>query len=531
MIGTQNLGPLVVVSNRLPITLQKTPDDEWEVLRGSGGLVTALTPVLRKLGGLWVGWPGHDGVDPENLTEILNQGCEESGYRMKPVSLSKAEIESYYVGFCNEVLWMLFHDFNSLCNFNPEYWISYQHVNGLFAEAIAESSSADHYVWVHDYHLLLVAQKLQDLNVKRRTGFYLHIPFPPIDEFTKLPWRGEILQAMLSYDLIGFQTMRDLRNFLQCVHMLIPGVRLNDMRTLDDLKSILFRIRALVPGIHDNKIRAVTAVRIGQHVVRIGAFPISIDYHDFAVRASHESISLEVHRMTELLPHTQLILGIDRLDYSKGIPLRLSAFKMLHSKYPALRGRISLIQVVIPSRLASSQYQTLKKEIDRLVGEINGKYSTAGWTPVNYIFRSLSEEELLAYYRRCEIALVTPLKDGMNLVAKEFCACRIHEDGVLILSEFAGAAAQMGSESIVVNPFDVEGVADAIYQAFTMPAAERKSRMKRLRANLKEQNIYQWVDDFLGVAIPKKIKVFPLVEDFVPSLYTKQVSVDGDALP
>ena len=489
---------LIVVSNRLPMTVTKDEAGIWRINSGSGGLVTALSPVLRNRGGKWIGWLGGDEVPPD-LDELLARGSAESGYQLLPVELTPPEIEGYYTGFSNSMLWMLFHDFPSLCNFEPAFWPIYQQVNQKFAEAAAANSRPQDYIWVHDYHLLLVAAKLRAMSVNRRVGFFLHTPFPPIDSFLKMPWRADILQGMLEYDLLGFQTIRDMRNFLQCVRMLIPKTTVEGART-------------------------VVTVKTPHRQLRVGAFPISIDFRDFVRRAAREEVTQEVQRINEHVADKKFMLGIDRLDYSKGIPLRLRAFSDALDLYPELRGKIVFLQVVIPSRLDGERYQTLKNEIDRLIGFINGKYSESGWTPVNYLFRSLTENELLAYYRRSDIALVTPLKDGMNLIAKEYSACSLDDNGVLILSEFAGAAAQMRDDALLVNPFDIRGVAAAIHQAFHMPLAERRRRMRSLRRLILRQNVFRWVDSFLEAAIARRIKDFPQATEYVPLLYPTPAS-------
>jgi trehalose 6-phosphate synthase len=277
--------------------------------------------------------------------------------------------------------------------------------------------------------------------------------------------------------------------------------------------------RGLLSGAEREKVDSLVNLISPRHELRVGAFPISIDFKDFVRRAAKPEVSEEVQRIDGLLPQSKLILGIDRLDYSKGIPLRIRAFGEALASYPELRGNVCLLQVVIPSRLDVERYQLLKRDIDRLVGEINGRYSEAGWTPVSYIFRSLTPRELLAYYRRSDIALVTPLKDGMNLIAKEYCACNLDDDGVLILSEFAGAAAQMSKDALLVNPYDVKGVAAAIQRAFHMDSDERRRRMRDLRRGVLQDDVFQWVDHFLTAAISKRIKDFPPVEDYVPALH------------
>jgi trehalose 6-phosphate synthase len=422
---------LAVVSNRLAIVVEKGNDGEWVIKSGSGGLVTALGPVLRDRGGLWIGWLGsnmRESLDDAALEELLAQGSRETGYSLKSVELTDEEIQKYYFGFSNEILWPLFHDLPSRCNFDPTYWEVYKNVNEKFAKTVAENTGEEgDYVWVHDYQLILVADELKRMGVNRHTGFFLHIPFPPLDGFIRLPWRFQILEAMLQYDLVGFQTVRDRRNFMDCVRMLIPESR--------------------VVG-HGQVARCLTSKR----EVLVGTFPISIDFRQFAEIAETREVQDLAWIIHANLPERQLILGVDRLDYTKGIPHRFLAFANALERYPDLRGHITLIQVVVPSRENVPEYEALKREIERLVGEINGCFTDVGWTPIHYIYRTLNRVELLAYYRTCEIALVTPLKDGMNLVAKEFCASSVENNGVLILSEFAGAAAQLQNGALLVNP-------------------------------------------------------------------------------
>jgi trehalose 6-phosphate synthase len=482
---------LIVVSNRLPFALGRQGDGTWKIRPGSGGLVTALLPLLRDRGGTWIGWPGT-GEGGGDLDAALAQATHDAGYALKPVALTSEEVHNFYLGFSNEIVWPLFHDMHSLCNFRPEYWRTYLNVNRKYADVVAANSSGRDFVWVHDYHLMHVASELRRLGSRARLGFFLHIPFPPLDIFVKLPWRFPLLRALLEYDMIGFQTLRDRRNFLQCVRTLVKEARVRGSGQ-------------------------VLAVDVNGHEVRVGSFPISIDYNTFVKNASQPEVIAKVAELKSLLPNRQLVLGVDRLDYTKGIPDRLEAFRNALLRYPDLHERITLIQVVVPSRVDIPQYHELKTRIERLVGEINGQFTRpGGWVPIHYVFRSLARADLLAYYQAAQIALVTPLKDGMNLVAKEFCACSIEEDCVLILSEFAGAAAQLQRGALLVNPYDIEGMADAIHHAFGMPAKERAARMRRLRRSIREQDIFWWIDSFLRAAIAKDLSDFPLPADYVP---------------
>jgi trehalose 6-phosphate synthase len=488
--GDRETGRLVVVSNRLPIVVTRE-QDRWHVEPGSGGLVTALAPVLRNRGGIWIGWPGTSKT--QGLAEAVEKATRDVGYSLVPVIFEKADIKGHYRGFSNEIIWPLFHDLQSECNFDPAYWESYRRVNQKFARAIAANTTPGDFVWVHDYHLMLVAEELRSTGRGGRLGFFLHIPFPSPDLFAKLPWRREVLKALLRYDVIGFQTMRDRRNFVECA-------------------------RTLVKDIDSCGRGQVCELNAAGETIRVGAFPISIDYGAFAETArSHEVAECAWH-IHEKLPGRQIILGVDRMDYTKGITNRLEAFRYALKRYPELRNKVTLVQVVVPSRRGIPEYEALKTRIERLVGEINGQLTQSGWVPIHYIYRSLDQYELLAYYRTAEIALVTPLKDGMNLVAKEYCASSLEENGVLILSEFAGAAYELRRGALMVNPYDVVGVAETIYQAWKMTPAERHARMHRLRQSIKRHDIFWWVDSFLKASIAKSLDSFPVVDDYVMGL-------------
>jgi trehalose 6-phosphate synthase/phosphatase len=486
-------GRLVVVSNRLPIVITRTGSREWETRSGSGGLVTAMGPVLKHRGGLWIGWlglPESDCPSEGYLRDLIHAGTKQSGYSLQHLHLSKDEVEKYYYGFSNEIVWPLFHDLFSHCNFDRSYWDAYQKVNLKFAQKILAHTDRDDYIWVHDYQLILVARELRRIGHDRQLGFFLHIPFPPLDIFLKLPWRFQILEAFLEYDLIGFQTVRDRRNFIGCVRAL-HGYKVTG--------------RGHVQTIHTDMRRVLA-----------GVFPISIDYNEFSSFAGTPEVADKAWMVHANFPGIQMILGVDRLDYTKGIIQRILAFEDALNRYPEMRGKSILLQVVVPSRGDVEEYEKLKQEIERQVGEINGRYGEVGWTPVHYIFRSLPRRELVAYYRTCEIALVTPLKDGMNLVAKEYCAASVDENGVLILSEFAGAAAQLYPNALLVNPYDLTGVADAIHKAFTMPMETRRMMMRGLRASVQRNDIVKWVNSFLRAGISKDLNDFPQLDLFVP---------------
>jgi trehalose 6-phosphate synthase/phosphatase len=482
---------MLIVSNRLPVVLEEE-DGEWKMRPGSGGLVTAMAPVLRNRGGVWIGWSGLESESNEQIEALLNEAPSSTGYRLCSVPLSAPEVDLYYQGFSNEVLWPLFHDLQSLCRFRPEYWDSYLAVNCKFASVIAEEYRVGDYVWVHDYHLIHVGEELRRRGIETSVGFFLHIPFPAPDIFIKLPWRFQLLHALLQYDLIGFQTVRDHRNFVQCVRMLMKDVAIR----------------------HERGMHICTTERAD---VRLGVFPISIDFRDFEQQARSQEISESAWYIHEAVQDRQIVLGVDRLDYTKGIPNRLEAFHHLLRTHPEIHERVTFIQVVVPSRSDIAGYEALKTEIEQLVSRINGEFTIAGWIPVHYIYRHLTRQELLGYYRTAEVAFVTPIRDGMNLVAKEYCACNIDGNGVLILSEFAGAVQQLHRYALVVNPYDVSAVGQALFEALEMPVDERQRRMHRLRAIVRRHDIFRWVETFLHAAIEKDLRNFPLLEEYIPS--------------
>src|SRR5438128_2718683 len=455
---------LIVVSNRLPFALDSTGEDLWTVTPAAGGLVSAVEPVLRERGGTWIGWPGTAGEVPKTPLAEATRGA---GYKVVAVALSETERDEFYYGYSNEVIWPLFHDLQNFCNFEPGYWQTYKAVNDRFADTIARCAQPNDFIWVHDYHLMYVAQALRERGVSQKLSgltFFLHIPFPPYDIFSKLPQQRRLLRALLQFDLLGFQTRRDVRNFLQCVRRVMPDAK------------VLSRGETHV-------------IQFEKRKIRVGHFPIGIDFGSFENDAKSEAVALRSQQLRASFPDCQLMLGSDRLDYSKGVPERLRAFRDALERYPELRGHVVLIQIVVPSRVDIPRYHEFKGRIDRLVGDINGRFSNSTWFPVQYHFRGLDREDLLAHYRACDIAFITPLKDGMNLVAKEYCACRINGDGVLILSQFAGAAEQLRPGAMLVNPYDVEQMADAILKAFRMSESARSARMRRMRRVVRDENV------------------------------------------
>ncbi len=461
-------GNMILVSNRLPTTIEPGPDGPM-LKPSSGGLVTALKPVFKARKGYWIGWLG-EGYG-EEMDELLAGSATDSACQLVTVTLTPGERRGFYTGFSNEIVWPLFHDLQERCNFDPTYWKAYVSVNRKFADAAARVADHGSIVWVHDYHLMLVGEFLRGHGVRSRMGFFLHIPFPPVDIFEKLPWRTQILRALFRFDVIGFQTPRDERNFLGCVRRFLPDV---------DFQR------------NDGEVRAVSDGR--ETLIR--NFPIGIDFDEFNTHAQQPEVAARIAEIREDMRGRQIILGVDRLDYTKGLPERLRAFQHLFATCKSLRRQVSLVQIVVPSRENIPKYRELKLETETFISQINGQYGDPGWMPIHYIHRSLERPELIALYSAADIALITPIKDGMNLVAKEFCASQVEERGVLILSEFAGSAEQLNNGAILVNPYDIGAVADALHAAYRMDQGERTQRMRKLRRRVRNADVFRWCDEF-----------------------------------
>lgn len=455
---------LLVVSNRLPFSITQK-DGQLHIEQSSGGLVSALLPIFREMkGGCWIGWPGTSySTEIDRAVQDLNTDT----YSLRPVYLSPQEKACFYHGYSNEIIWPLFHDLQSRCNFNPEYWTVYRDANEKFAAAAAEVAQEGDFIWVHDYHLMLFAKALRAQGFQNEIAYFHHIPFPPPDIFEKLPWRTEILRALLKFDSIGLQTDRDRKNFLSCVRRLIPNVHIQKSHSGDLIQA---------EGI----------------CTRLGSFPIGIDFQDFVHASLQPGVEQRMEEIRQEISNRRLILGVDRLDYTKGILERLAAYRFLLRSRPELHGQVLMIQVAVPSREEIPEYHALKEQVERLIQEINEEFNLPDWSPILYRHESISKTELLALYRLADVALVTPLKDGMNLVAKEFCASRIDNRGVLVLSEFAGAAAELAVGAILVNPYDSEGVASALYQALWMRKHEQTYRMEAMRAAVAQHDVFKW---------------------------------------
>jgi trehalose 6-phosphate synthase/phosphatase len=458
-------GRLILVSNRLPVTIARGANG-YEVQPSAGGLAHALWPMHQNGGSIWFGWPGELPSDGGESRKILAHLREQ---RLNPVVLPIELEEAFYHGFSNSVLWPLLHYFSHLAVLDREWWEAYREVNQLFAQAVAKAWRPGDTVWVHDYHLMILPALLRDRLPEARIGFFLHTPFPSAEIFRILPWRREILRGVLGADLVGFHVYDYLRHFR------VAAVR--------------------VLGVEGEADR----LSVGNRTVCLGAFPVGIDASRYWTVATQDPEALaQLASFPQELKGRRLILGVDRLDYTKGIAERLEGYELFLERFPKHHGQVEFIQIGVPTRTRVEHYRALRRRVEGIVGRINGRFGTPDWTPVKYIFRPVPFARLCALYRYASVALVTPLRDGMNLVAKEFIACKKGGgDGVLILSEFAGAAPEL-SEALFVNPFDTEAIASAIHQALTMPAAERKARMKDLLVRVWQGDVRPWGERFLA---------------------------------
>lgn len=451
----------LVVSNRLPVRrVRRRGKEAWEV--SPGGLVSALLPVLQKASrGTWIGWPGLDDVDVEPF--------EKDGVHNVPLRLSRSERKAFYEEYSNRTLWPLYHDAVRPPRYSSEAWEPYARVNRRFAEEAARHAAPGDMVWVHDYHLQLVPAMLRELRPDVRIGFFLHIPFPPPELFGRLPQRAEILRGLLGADLVGFQTPEAAENFAHGVGRFVPEARIE-----------------------------ADAVVLDGRRVRYRAFPISIDASRFADLAATEDARKRARRFrVRTGRHRKIFLGVDRLDYTKGIDVRLRAFQELLRSGLATPEECAFVQITVPSRERVREYVQEKDRIQRLVGEIDGEFSTIEQRVVYYMHRNHSPEQLAALYAAADVMVVTPLCDGMNLVSKEYVSARSDDTGVLVLSEFAGAAHEL-EDALLVNPYDIPGVVRALRAALDMPAGEQQGRMARLRRTVVEHDVHRWAEDFLG---------------------------------
>lgn len=446
---------IIVAANRLPV---HRVGKGWE--RSPGGLVSALAPILQRTKGIWIGWTGSA---DEEMSPFRADGIENV-----PVSLSAQELDDHYLGFSNATIWPLFHYAIRTPEYHRHWWRSYQTVNRRFAEAIVSAAGPDDLVWIHDYQLLLVPQMVRELAPELESRFFLHIPFPPVELYARLPWRSEIVEGLLGADVVGFQTPRGAGNFRNA------ALSFNDASSTDD--GVSHRGRP----------------------TRILSSPISIETDTFKELAESPETAAKIAKIRADVSDPEVILlGADRLDYTKGIDVRLRAFETLLQLYPDLADRVKFIQIGVPSRSSIADYSEMKEDIEQIVGRINSMYGSRHKLPVHYVYESLSPADLVAYYLAADVMVVTPFADGMNLVAKEYVASRVDRGGVLLLSEFAGAAQEF-TDALLVNPYDIDGMARQMLKAIEMDPTEARRRMNAMRQVLLEHDIHFWARSALA---------------------------------
>jgi alpha,alpha-trehalose-phosphate synthase [UDP-forming] len=453
----------LVVSNRLPYRLT-LKDGRVEATRAVGGLVTALDPILRAAGGTWLGWSGTQDKLPETVP-IEGSGPD---YTLRLIHLTPQEFEDFYLGYPNQSLWPLFHYFQENCEFNDEQWAAYERVNRKFADAVIGVYREGDIIWIHDYHLMLMPAMVRRALPEARIGYFLHIPFPSPELFLIDPHAPELIAGLAGADLVGFHTETYAQNFVHAADTMTPF----------------------------NCSRARKTIQIDDRVVQIGSFPISIAFEEFEQIAARPGIDAQVAQIRKYYDAEILALGVDRLDYTKGILERLQAIEILLERHPDLQGRFTFVQISAPSRTHLPAYGEMREKVEQMVGRINGRFAGHGGLPVDYRYQAYTQEELVAYYRAADMALVTPLRDGMNLVAKEYVASRSDLAGSLVLSRFTGAFEELDG-AFVVNPYHAESMAEAIYRALTVTPEDKQNRMRRMRDVVRRNDIYWWLERYL----------------------------------
>lgn len=453
---------LLIISNRLPINILRRKE-RISYSPSSGGLATGLASFYKSCNSLWIGWPG---IIPSDMKEMKVISNELSSENMHPIFLNRNQIEKYYYEFSNNTLWPLFHYFTDYVDYDEKTWNMYCSVNNLFCDEILKIAKSKDIIWIHDYQLMLLPKLIRDKLPDATIGFFLHIPFPSFEIFRLLPWRNDIIEGLLGADLLGFHTYDYARHFLSSVTRLTNYDHTFNKITLDD------------------------------RTIKVDIYPMGIPYSKFANASNKPEVKNEILKISKKIGEQKIVLSIDRLDYSKAIPQRLKAFDIFLEKYPEFRKKISLILVVVPSRSRIKRYQELKIEIDELVGRINGKYGVIGYTPVLYFYRSLPFKTMSAMYNISDVALVTPFRDGMNLIAKEYIASKNNSKGVLILSEMAGAAHELG-DAVIINPNDIDEIINALHTALTLSEDEQIQRNLIMQTKLKRNNVIRWAGDFI----------------------------------
>lgn len=455
---------LFIIANRLPIKIFRDENGQIKFHSSEGGLVTGLNSLNIKLEKHWIGWPGMN-VDNKKERISVKENLEKKNYH--PIFLSAKQINYYYEGYSNSTLWPLFHYFYSYIEFENRYWKTYKQVNAIFAEKTLEIIQPGDIIWVQDFHLMLLPQLLRDKMPDTKIGYFHHVPFPSYEFFRVLPERAKLLNGLLGADLIGFHTPDYMRHFISTVERVLHR------------KFILDR------------------TNIGRRSIQVNAFPMGINYKKYHGAPNTPEVKKYSKKICKNYGNSQLILSVDRLDYSKGIIHRIKGFAQFLKNHPEYHNKVSLVMVTVPSRDKVARYAQLKKKIEESISALNGKYSTIGWTPIYYFYHSLEFEELSAMYNRADIALITPLRDGMNLVAKEYVASKRNRPGVLILSEMAGAAIEL-NQAIIINPNDINQIERSIVEALKMPINEQMNRLRIMQKRIEKYDVKRWAHNFVG---------------------------------
>lgn len=483
------MGRVIIVSNRLPITIQKRKG-KLNYYQSAGGLATGLSTFCKSPDCIWIGWPGftsdikNDRIDVEK--KLLSKN-------MYPIFLSKDDVKKYYEGFCNGTIWPLFHHFMQYTVYDNTQWEAYKRINKIFCEKILEIVKPDDIIWIHDFHLMLLPGILREKLPDASIGFFLHIPFPSSEIFRTLPWRKEILSGILGSDLIGFHTYDYAQHFLNAVNRLLGIEHMLNQLTVDD------------------------------RIIKVDSFPMGIDYYKYSTAINDIKIRRKIKGYRKKIGNRKIVLSVDRLDYSKGILQGLEAFYIFLEKNSEYLEKVTLVLVVVPSRSRVKHYRELKERVDAFVGQINGKYSTIDWTPILYFYRSLPFSELSAFYCLADVALVTPFKDGMNLIAKEYVASKKNKIGVLILSETAGASLELG-DTLIINPNNIDEIADALKVAVNMTEEEQIKRNTSMQNRLMRNNVKHWGQDFIdSLHKIKKLQIELLVKRINASVIEKLI--------
>ncbi|MHA1279944.1 MAG: bifunctional alpha,alpha-trehalose-phosphate synthase (UDP-forming)/trehalose-phosphatase [Candidatus Helarchaeota archaeon] len=456
---------ILIVSNRLPVTVEKRKG-KLQYKSSIGGVVTGLQKLPDRYKIAWLGWPGI-ALYRHNTEIKAIEGYLKSNYNYYPIFLGKKDFENYYAGFCNKTIWPLFHYFTQYTVYNNSFWHAYRHVNGLYCKSIVKLNSSFDFIFIHDFHLMLLPQLIRSQMPDAKIGFFLHIPFPSFELFRLLPWRKEILQGLLGADLIGFHTYNYSKHFLDSLYLLL--------------------------GIESK----LGQIQIKDRIIKVDTFPLGIDFPKYFKSSQNQEVQKEIHEIQKQIGNHKVIFSIDRLDYTKGIPQRLEAFDYFLKRHPEYRKEVTFICVAVPSRTIIDHYQELKRKTNELVGKINGQYGDIGWTPIWYLNKRIPFNKLVALYNVADVALITPLRDGMNLVAKEYIATKRDGKGILILSETAGAAQEL-SEALIVNTNNKEEIAEALNTAFRLPVHEQIKRNRSMQTRLRQYDASRWASEFIN---------------------------------